>query len=122
MTNLMATLFTLFVLKTLSAGGWAPRCDDGMPVTYADGSINLRCVIEGCSIAAGSCWGYRIEHCYDSTGRENDDCVLEDKACHNSFSCAWQFAVCKGAFECIEDGWAGGCKKGICMEDTSEDE
>ncbi|MFV8750933.1 hypothetical protein ACNOYE_10350 [Nannocystaceae bacterium ST9] len=96
----------------------SPRCDDGSLLIRPDGSVNGRCMIDGCRFGSKVCWSERIEHCFDDEGLDIGVCLLEDTKCDTVLACAWDFAFCDGEYECLVPALVG-CQEGICIEDAA---
>lgn len=85
-------------------------CDDGVPLVDPSGQVNYECRLNGCSMYEETCWGYRLDHCYDD-GFPNGQCALAEITCTSSIGCLGLWAICAGTLDCAN----GGVKSGWCV-------
>ncbi len=111
----LSTLGKFYAASELDEVDDMPVCDMGDPLFLEDGSVNGRCVYDGCSVGAQSCWWDQIDFCFDEKGQILEGCVLHDYKCKGAIECAWDLVACKGAWECIDQSGIG-CSEGICIE------
>ena len=90
-------------------------CDDGSPAWDSQGQPNWSCTIEGCSPHEQVCWDYRLEHCFDETGRDLGTCTYQKDECSGRVACFNLWVHCGGAYVCHSDT-VFGCTNGTCTD------
>ena len=93
-----------------------PTCDDGS-AAWDDGRPNFSCTLSGCAPHDRECWDFRLDYCYDETGKDMGICSFSVETCSSILACFDMWLYCEGAYECTSDTSVG-CTSGSCTTDA----
>lgn len=109
---LFSTLFSP-VFDDIRADERADLCDDGSPPQNRYGRINWSCTVNGCPPNADVCWEDRLDHCFDSSGKDLGVCNYLVSSCDSIASCLAMWFNCTGTWNCNKPTKLA-CKSGTC--------
>lgn len=108
---LLSTLFS--PAGNDSQAAHAQFCDDGSAPITRYGRPNWNCWLNGCSPRSEICWSDRLDHCFDTDGRDLGVCSYDVIHCEGYLSCFETWFTCTGEWGCDRLGSVG-CKVGHC--------